>query len=115
MSPKIKAAPTVSPDVTTATGTGNIAKTTALAKAFRLVEITILFSTGTNNNIVITLDALAGVAYDTVLKTIVPGGATSVAWTPEKDVVYAKGDEIKVAWTNDAAYTYGLRIVTEEV
>jgi hypothetical protein len=102
-------------DVTTATGTGNIAVSTSLNKAFRLVAITIHFSTGTNNSITITLNANAGADYDTVLRTITTSGTTDVFWMPDHELLCKKGDEIDVAWTNDATYTYGLRIVTEEV
>ena len=102
-------------DVTPATGTGNIATSTTLNKAFRLDHISCHFSTGTNNSMTITLNANDGAAYDTVLRTITTSTTTDIYWEPDKETILEKGDEINVAWTNDAAYSYGLRIVTEEV
>ncbi len=107
----------IQPDVTTATGTGNISKTTALAKAFRLVRATGHFNAATSAPVVISLDANAGAAYDTVIRTIVMSANTDFYFTPEPGQdIYAKGDEIKAAWTNDGpGTTYGLEIVTEEL
>lgn len=103
------------PVVTPATGTGNINESTAMTGAFELVAITIHFSAATSNPVVVSLDALDGVAYDTVLNTIVCVTVTDVFWLLDEPLPCEAGDQIRVTWTNDAAYTYGLRIVTREV
>jgi len=109
--------PSISPDVTKATGTGNIATTTTLNKAFRLVSVTIKLSVATANNFTITKDALNGAVYDAVLQTLLGAGATYFVFIPDEDLKFQKGDEIAVAWTNDGpgVTTYGLEITTEDI
>lgn len=102
-------------DVTSATGTGNINTTTARVKAFELLAVTAHFGTATSNDVVVTLDALDGTAYDTVLNTISCSSVTDVFWLLDEPLPCEAGDQIKVTWANDATYTYGLRIVTREL
>lgn len=108
-------------NVTYATGTGNIATYNELMETsndafpwFELIGITCHFSTGTSNDITITLDSKQGSAYDTVLKTITCSSTTDAWWYLEEPQPFKLSDRIKVTWTNDASYTYGLRILTME-
>ena len=113
MTLKLLSAPDLT--ITSATGTGNIATTTVLHRAFRLKYVSCKFSTGTSNAVTVTLDTLAGAAYDVVLRSIATATTTSLVWIPDDPVDCVKGDEIAVAWANDAAYEYGLEIVTEDI
>ena len=102
-------------DVANATGTGNIATTTALGKRFRLDHISIHWGTAQSNPVTISLDATDGTAYDTTIEIVTFVSNTDMFWTPDADLLFESSDEIKVAWTNPAAITYGLRIVCEEI
>lgn len=104
--------------VVSATGTGAIAATTASTKRFRLLSVTCHLSAGptTSENFVVSVDALDGAAYDTVLKQVDPSlvAATDIVYIPDGDDIYEAGDQITVAYTNTDGATYGLRIVIEE-
>jgi hypothetical protein len=104
--------------VVSATGAAAIAATTASTKRFRLICVTCHLDAGptTSEFITVTLDALDGTAYDTVLKSVDLSlvAATDFVYIPDGDTIYEAGDEIVVAYANTDTGTYGLRIVIEE-
>lgn len=106
--------------VFSATGTGTIALSTTMSKAFRLVSVTCHFSAAptTSESITATLNALDGAAYDTVLLKTNPsqGALTDIVYMPDgHGLIFEAGDQIDVAFTNTDARTYGCRIVCQEV
>lgn len=105
------------PAVTNASAALAINTTTAVANHFRLVAVTCRFNIAptTSQNFVVTLDALDGAAYDTVLFSVDPSAsaATDIVYIPDKELLFESGDEIVVTFTNTDARTYGLRIVTQ--
>ena len=108
------------PTVAVSTGAAAINTTTVVAAVFRLKAVTVHFSAAptTSENLIVKLDATAGVAYDTTLYKVDPsvGAVTDIVYMPEGDgLLCASGDEIVVTFTNTDTVTYGLRIVTEAV
>lgn len=104
--------------VVSATGAGAIGTTTASSKRFRLISVTCLLDAGptTPEDFTVTLDALDGTAYDTLLKSVDPSlvAATDIVYIPDGDTIYEAGDQIVVAYTNTDVATFGLRITIEE-
>jgi hypothetical protein len=99
------------------TGAAAINLTTAEIDAFELVAVTIHFAVAphTSENLVVTLNAADGAAYDTVLLTVNPstylGGVTDIAWKPESRFFFEPGDQVVVTYPNTDTHTYGARIV----
>jgi len=60
-----------------------------------------------------------GAAYDTVLFSVDPSAtsATDIVYIPDEEMLFESGDEIDVAYPNNAGHagTFGLRIVTTVV
>ncbi len=104
--------------VVNATGSGAIAATTASTKAFKLKSVTCHLDAGptTSEDLTVTLDALDGSAYDTVLKRVDPSlvAAQDIVYLPDGDSLFEAGDQIAVDYTNTDGATFGLRIVIEE-
>jgi hypothetical protein len=102
-----------------ATGATAIALTFAPAVVFRLIRVTVHFGVApvTSQDLTVTLNALAGAAYDTVLYRENPsvGALTDISFEPEDDQVFQNGDQIDVAYTNTDGRTYGAEIVVEAV
>lgn len=101
--------------VTVAAGTGAVSLTTAIADKFRLSSVTIHTDTAmeASDNLVVSLDATDGTAYDAVLSTISLEGVTDAVYTPTNDLMFESGDEIKVSCDNVSGNAYGVRIVCE--
>lgn len=99
---------------TTATGSAAINTTTAIAAEFKLIAVTVHFSAAptTSESLTVTLDATSGAAYDTILYAQNPSlsAATDLVFTPDSELKFKANDEIKVAFTNTDARTYGLSI-----
>ena len=103
-------------DVTSATGAAAINATTALTSGFRLSSITLHASAAlAAEDLVISVDALDGAAYDTVLATVAMDGLTNYTYTPTNDLIFEAGDQIVVTHANTGTKTYGLRIVCEVI
>jgi hypothetical protein len=99
------------------TGAAAINLTTAEIDAFELVAVTVHFSAAptTSQNLLVTLNAADGSAYDTALLTVNPstylGGVTDIAWKPEARFFFEAGDQVVVTFANTDTRTYGARIV----
>jgi len=104
--------------VVSATGAAAIAATTASTKRFRLIAVTCHLDAGptTSENFTVTLDALDGAAYDTVLLAIDPSlvAAQDIVYIPDEALIVEAGDQVAVAYANTDTGTYGVRIVIEE-
>lgn len=100
--------------VLNATGAAALNATTAIAAEFRLLAVTVHFSSAptTSENLVVKLDSIAGAAYDTTLSTTNPSlsAATDVVFEPSSELKFKTGDEIVVTFTNTDTRTYGLSI-----
>ena len=98
---------------------GAIALSFAPGAVFRLVRVTVHFNIAptTSENLTVTLNNLAGAAYDTVLRSVNPsvGAITNVSFEFDDQQVFKNGDQIDVAYTNTDARTYGAEIVVEAV
>jgi hypothetical protein len=98
------------------TGGGAINTTsTALTSEATLEAITIHVgvAAGAVENLVVTVDAIDGSAYDTVILTQAMAGVTDVALTDLGIPLYA-GDALKVTWTNTDSRTIGVRLCLED-
>ena len=98
---------------------GAIALGLAPACVFRLVRVTVHFNIAptTSQDLTVTLDALAGATYDTVLFRDNPsvGAITDISFEPDDQQMFQNGDQIVVAYTNTDNRTYGAEIVMEAV
>lgn len=106
------------PIVTVATGTGAIAASFAPARAFLLHGFTLRFSSNpvSAGTLTLTLDALDGTAYDTILYSLDPSSvsARDILWQPDGGPLpFENGDALAVAYTNPDVRTYALRIIAE--
>jgi hypothetical protein len=71
----------------------------------------------TSENLTITLDAIEGAAYDTLLYSLdlAAGATTDLVWQPDAKLVIVGGDKLTVAWNNAGGRTWGLLITAEVV
>lgn len=96
----------------TATGSSAIDSTVVPVSDFRLLSVTIHFASNPADGVTVSIDALAGTAYDTVLNTIADSGA-DFSYVPTMPLIFKKGNGIKVAAPNAGNITYGLVISYE--
>lgn len=113
----VKAQESLTPTVTSGSWTGDSSLTTALATAFRLLNITVHFSTAvdlSSNNLSASLDANDGANYDTILSS--SDNSALEDWFAEfgEGAIFQSGDQIKIAASIGAAVAYA-RIVTKAV
>jgi hypothetical protein len=104
--------------IAAATGSGAISTTFAPSRAFVLYGFTLRYSSNpvTSENLVLTLDAKDGTAYDTILYSMDPSAsaARDILWQPEGGPLpFENGDGVKITFTNTDARTYALRIIAE--
>lgn len=104
---------------TVATGAGAITASAAVTADARLAYVALHFSAAptTSQDLVVTLDSVDGLTYDTVLATVDPSlsSLTDFLYEPEGDLFLFSGDAIDVTFTNTDGVTYGVRIVTVAV
>ena len=94
-----------------ATGNVAIATTVAPSGAWRLDMIKLhLNGAGAAANLTVTMDAVAGGTYDTVLFTQDMTLVVDLVWIPDNDLIFTAGDEIDVAWANAGGKIYGLEV-----
>lgn len=105
-----------------ATGAGALALSTTEAMRFRLVMVTLQLSAlpTTSELLSITLNKIAGAAYDTVLDTIDPSvgpgpGLNNISFFPSGEVICLANDQIDVAYTNTDGATFGAQIIIERI
>jgi hypothetical protein len=104
-----------------ANGNGPVAEslTMPLGETYRLVSVTLNLNAAptTSENFTITLDAVTGPEYDTLLYSLdlAAGATTDLLWQPDGDFFVQGGDQIDVAWTNSNGRTWGLLITAEVV
>lgn len=105
--------------VTSDDNTTPINTSTQIGGNFKLNSVTVHFSAApiTSENFTITLDANDGSVYDTLIFSVDPSASavTDIVFTPDKDLKFEAGDEIKVEFPNTDANTYALRIVTQSL
>lgn len=98
---------------------GAIAAVLAMSRAGRLVSVTLNLDAAptTSENFTITLDAVAGSAYDTLLYSLdlSAGSTTDVLWFPDQPLWLQTGDAIDVVFTNTDGNTYAVLITALEV
>ena len=100
-----------------ATGSGALAESTTYPGAFELEEVRIHVgvAAASAENLTVTIDAAAGAAYDTLIKTIAMAGVENYVWAPDKTCLLKAGDQIDIAWTNTDARTWGLTYVYRRI
>lgn len=104
---------------TIATGSGAITLSHTVSGNERLCCVTLHFNAAptTSQAFTITLNSVAGSAYDTLLASVNPAdeGLTDYVYRPEGDCFQINGDAIDLAFTNTNGKTYGVTITTENV
>lgn len=101
------------------TGTGAIIESATVpadSGRRRLVSITAHFNGDPGvEDLVISLFANAGVAYNTVLKRQPMSGVVDFVWYPSREQILDPGDEIDIAMTGAAGRVYGIEVTMREV
>ena len=96
------------------TGAAAVAIELAPGTQFRVIEVRgHLSAAGGAGNLTVTVDANAGAAYDTVLKTQDMTSVTDLMYQPDTPFYLDADDKILIAWENASARTYGITIVYE--
>lgn len=100
------------------TGATAIAATLTAYDTVTIKQVVVHFSAApvASENFVITLDAYAGAAYDTVLYTVDPSvsSITDLVWIPDDGaftMVY--GDELDITFANTNTNTIGISVYYE--
>ena len=95
------------------TGTGAINIDLAPDTGFQLIEFRVHLSAGGEaGNLVLSVDSGDGAAYDAVLETTAMVGLTDHVYLPTMPRQFSKGDELNVAYANNAAgTTYGVELI----
>jgi hypothetical protein len=93
------------------TGNTAINHTIDPGRAFQLEEFRIhLNAVGAAGDLILTLDANAGSAYDVVLYKQDMTSVTDIIWQPDLPLKFDNGDKIVVAWANAGGKTYGIEM-----
>ena len=102
-----------------ATGAAALALSTTEAGKFKLISITVRFNIApvTSQNLTVTLNALDGAAYDTVLRSLDPSASALTSFFVDygDGLICESGDQMDLAFTNTDVRTYGARVVTKRV
>ena len=99
-----------------ATGAAAIATsmTVPSGAAYQLLSVSLKFNVAptTSENLTITLDTNAGLAYDVLLYSVDPAATsmTSLVWQPDEPLYLEGNDAIDVAYANTDAKTYGVQV-----
>lgn len=97
---------------------GAIAVSLVVARVARVTSVTLNLDAAptTSENLTITLNAVAGSAYDTLLYSLnlSTGSTTDVVWMPDQPLWIQPGDAIDVAYANTDGNTYGVLITAVE-
>jgi len=99
-----------------ALGTAALSKTTAIARQFKLEEVTLHASQAISETVIITRDSANGVNYDAVLARRTMVAETDFVFRPQGECNFLAGDELKVTCTNaNGVGTVYLEIKTSEL
>lgn len=91
---------------------GAIASTLAPGVPWQLHEMRLhLSAAGANENITLTMDAVAGATYDCVIYAGTTNSLTDVNYLPARPRQLCAADEIDIALVNTNARAYGVEIV----
>ena len=106
------------PNVYPATGSGSLSLTTAEPGRFKFIEATVKFDVrpATSEDVVLSLDAVDGAAFDAVERRVTPADGTGtgdVIFKGHDDDKYEAGDQLRLTFTNTDARTFGARITVE--
>lgn len=83
---------------------------------FELMELRAhLNAAGGAGDLTVTLDALAGAAYDAVLLKQDMTAVTDLVFIPAQPMQFVKGDKLAVAWANAQNKTYGVMAYVRKV
>lgn len=97
---------------------GAIAVSLTVARVAQITSVTLNLDAAptTSENFTITLNSVAGAAYDTLLYSLdlSTGSTTDVLWMPDQPFWIQPGDAIDVAYANTDANTYGVLITAVE-
>ena len=94
-----------------ATGAAAIATTVAPSGAWRLDLVKVhLSGAGGAGDLTITMDAIAGAAYDVVVLSQDMTAVTDLVWMPDNELIMTADDEIDIAWANAGGKTNGIEI-----
>ena len=74
--------------------------TTTIGRNFKLEQIIFSASQGITETITITLDSAQGANYDAKRRRKTLNAEQDYVWTPEGEVNFKSGDEIKIQCTN---------------
>ena len=98
-----------------ATGAAAISVTYVCRDVADIEKITISFDVAptTSEEITVTLDANAGAAYDTVLRSFDPSSLASTSIEFSNLGRLVAGDQVVVAYTNTDTKTYGVQIYAD--
>ena len=102
-----------------ATGTGPISDWLAVptGQTYRVLSVMLNLNVAptTSENLTITLDAVEGAPYDTLLYSLdlAAGATTDLVWQPDAKFVLLGGDKLTVAWPNTDGRTWGLLVTAE--
>jgi len=93
---------TLKPDLTTFQdlSSDELSYYTTYARKFKLEGIYMKFSVPVTETITITLDAAAGVAYDTILRSRTLSAESNFVYAPEGGRNFQAGDRIRIQCTN---------------
>ena len=83
-----------------ALGDAALSKTTAIARQFKLEEVTLHASQNISETITITRDSANGANYDTVLAKRTLVAEADFVFRPQGECNFMAGDELKVQCTN---------------
>lgn len=94
-----------------ATGNAAISETITPSNSSALDSVMLhLSAAGGAGNLTITIDAIAGAVYDTVILTQDMTLVTDLLWQPDRPIELDSGDKIVIAWANGAGRVYGLTV-----
>ncbi len=97
-----------------ATGSGAINSTFTPSQRSQLSKITVHMSAQTASPLTITLDAINGAAYDTILVKV-SDAFTDIMFVPNDELILDLGDKILITCANSGSATYGIICSFEQV
>lgn len=101
------------------TGTGALAQTATAVRVSQVASVTLHLDSipTTSEALTITLDAVAGAAYDVLLYSLdlAAVSAADLVWFPNEEIWLEPGDALTVAYANSDGATYGVQTTLMEM